>query len=50
MDWGVDEELQTTNSKTIRKTEDKRTEDNERIIRVRFPRNHLGQEMCLISF
>ena len=25
--------LQTTNSKTIRKTQDKRTEDNERIIR-----------------
>ena len=34
--------LQTPNSKTIRKTEDKRTEINERNIRVRFPRNYLG--------
>ena len=36
-------------SKTIKKTQDKRTEDNERIIGVRFPRNHLGQEMCLTN-
>jgi hypothetical protein len=34
--------LQNTNSKTIRKTQDKRTENNERNIRFRFPRNHLG--------
>ena len=28
---------QTTNSQTVKKTQDKRTEDNEKIIRVRFP-------------